>query len=71
MSSKSGASRVPIVILLVLVRIRRILSNPKKGGGNWKNQIAPVLLAADSIACHDSVLHSISEVVLPNCIHAL
>merc|ERR1711865_863732 len=43
----------------------------QKGGGNRKNNIEPVIIAADIMACDDSVVHVITEVMLPNYIGAL
>lgn len=43
----------------------------QKGGGNRKNDIDPVIVYPDIMACNDSVLHIINEVMLPNSIDAL
>merc|ERR1740130_2238861 len=43
----------------------------QKGGGNRKNNIEPVIIAADIMACDDSVVHVITEVMLPNYIGEL
>merc|ERR1712224_331853 len=43
----------------------------QKGGGNRKNDIDPIVLYPDIIACDDSVVHIISEVMLPNFVDQL
>mmetsp|Transcript_30517 Transcript_30517/g.31009 ORF Transcript_30517/g.31009 Transcript_30517/m.31009 type:complete len:178 (-) Transcript_30517:416-949(-) len=43
----------------------------QKGGGNRKNNLEPLIVAADIRACHNSVIHIISEVMLPNFIDEL
>jgi len=43
----------------------------QKGGGNRKNNIEPVIIDADIMACGDSVVHVVSEVLLPNFIDEL
>jgi len=40
----------------------------QKGSGNRKNDIEPIIIAADIMACDDSVVHVVSEVMLPNSI---
>jgi len=43
----------------------------QKGSGNRKNDIEPVIIAADIMACDKSVIHIISQVMLPNFIEDL
>lgn len=43
----------------------------QKGGGNRENNIEPIIIAADIMACNDSVIHVVNEVLLPNFIGAL
>jgi len=43
----------------------------QKGSGNRRNDIEPIIVAADIMACDDSVVHIISEVMLPNFIEDL
>merc|ERR1712238_606596 len=43
-------------------------SKIQKGGGNRKNNIEPIITTSDIRACHDSVVHIINEVMLPNFI---
>jgi len=38
----------------------------QKGGGNRKNDIEPTIIFPDIMACNDSVIHVISEVMLPD-----
>jgi len=38
----------------------------QKGGGNRKNDIDPTIIFPDMMACDDSVVHVINEVMLPN-----
>jgi len=40
----------------------------QKGGGNRKNDIEPIITMADIMACDNSVIHVISEVMLPDFI---
>jgi len=40
----------------------------QKGGGNRKNNIEPTIIFSDIMACNDSVIHVISEVMLPDFI---
>jgi len=71
MSSKSGSSRTHCDTTAGNSQNNKNTVKIQKGGGNRKNQIEPVILAADILACHDSVIHIISEVMLPNFIDAL
>jgi len=43
----------------------------QKGGGNRKNNMEPTITFPDVQACNDSVVHVISEVMLPNIFDAL
>jgi len=43
----------------------------QKGSGNRKNDMAPIIIAADIMACDNSVIHIVSEVMLPNFIEDL
>merc|ERR1712238_82343 len=43
----------------------------QKGGGNRKNDIEPTIIFPDIMACDDSVIHIISEVMLPNDINKI
>jgi len=43
----------------------------QKGSGNRKNDIEPIIIAADIMACDKSVIHIISQVMLPNFIEDL
>ena len=38
----------------------------QKGGGNRKNDIEPTIVFSDIMACDDSVIHVINEVMLPD-----
>jgi len=40
----------------------------QKGSGNRKNDMEPIIIAADIMACDNSVIHIVSEVLLPNFI---
>jgi len=43
----------------------------QKGSGNRKNDMEPIIIAADIMACDESVIHIVSEVMLPNFIEDL
>ena len=43
----------------------------QKGSGNRKNDMEPIIIATDIMACDKSVIHIISEVMLPNFIEDL
>jgi len=43
----------------------------QKGSGNRKNDMEPIIIAADIMACDESVIHIVSEVLLPNFIEDL
>jgi hypothetical protein len=40
----------------------------QKGGGNRKNNLDPIIMLADIEACNGSIIHIVSEVLLPNFI---
>merc|ERR1719491_2140400 len=40
----------------------------QKGSGNRKNDMEPIIIAADIMACDNSVIHIVSEVLLPTFI---
>merc|ERR1712238_33273 len=43
----------------------------QKGSGNRKNDNEPIIIAADIMACDESVIHIVSQVMLPNFIDDL